>query len=214
MKRVINLAKRGRRPYKKVPNISDKVICESKPSAAAKAIADIHREGLPIAWDLETNCIKPEESEAKISSCSICNAGKYTIAYPWAGPAIQETIKLLRDRKIRKIAGNIRFEHRWARVHMGIYVPSWMFDTVVGAHVVDHRSNITSVKIQGLLMLGLESWDDAISPFLKASKGPYNRIDELSISDLLQYNGIDSQAEWEIAVRQMAILNRRSEQGC
>lgn len=152
----------------------------------------------PIAVDFETNMKKPDSPRAEIVTCAISD-GKTTIAYPWQGKAIVETKKLLADGRIKKFGANMKFEQRWAD-RFGIEINNWDFDVNLGARMLDKRKHITGVKFQSFVRLGQGSYDKAISPYLKSSKGGYaiNRIKEIKLDDLLIYNGLDALLEWKL----------------
>lgn len=160
-----------------------------------------------VAFDYETNCLKPEYSGAKIFSASVSN-GKRTIAYPWAGAAIKATGEFLRSEKTRKIASNLKFEERWTRKTFGHGIRRWGWDTMIAAHVLDSREGITSLKFQSFVKLGIAKYNTNIEPYLTSDKnGRFNRIHEIAVSDLLLYNGLDSLLEYKLA------MNQRKEMG-
>jgi uracil-DNA glycosylase family 4 len=162
--------------------------------------------GGPIAFDYETNMLKPDSHQAAVITCSVCWRGRRTFAYPWAGAAVAATQRLLRS-PLPKFGSNIKFEDRWTRCVFGHPVRNWYWDTMLGAHVEDNRRNISSIKFQAFVKLGLEPYDGHIKPFFKSkSKRTPNRIKEIDIQDLLLYNGIDSLVEYEVAMLQMRAM--------
>ncbi len=169
--------------------------------AAAKLLWMLNRPA-PIAWDLETNMIKPDHSRARIYSCSVCWNGERTIAFPWQQPAIDAMKKLLLSEVHPKIGANIKFEERWVIAQLGIRVVNWDFDVVEAAHVLDNRKNTSSVKFQSFVRFGVELYDNKIRDYLEP-KNPgcnvENRIREIPIEDLLLYNGMDSVLEYDLA---------------
>ena len=85
-------------------------------------------------------------------------------------------------------------------------VRNWKWDTMLGAHTLDNRPGITSIKFQAFVMLGVDSWDWPIKPFLKMkNKGGNvpNRLKDAPLTTMLKYNGLDSLYEWHVAVKQM-----------
>lgn len=203
--------KHENKPWKNIPDYKEEVEIITRPSQAAKAIRDMIRLATPVAFDYETTCIKPEEIGAEIVSCSICQNGKRTIAYPWEAEAIDASTELFKS-KIACRGANIKFEDRWTRRKLGFGVKNWVWDTMIASHVLDNRSGITSVKFQSFVKLGVEGYDAHIKPYLKAKKNKrINRIKELPINDVLLYNGIDSIVEWnlsEIQIKEMQKLNK------
>lgn len=172
---------------------------------AAKEIAQFAEEGIPIAFDYECSCLRPEYEGASILCCSVSN-GRRTIAYPWLGKAIKATGRLLRT-NLPKIASNLKMEDRWSRWAFGKPVRNWAWDTMVVAHLLDNRPNITSIKFQAFVLLGQEPYDSHIKPLLKATKGGLTNqaADEIDIHQMLVYCGLDSLLEWEVAKIQSEI---------
>jgi len=165
-----------------------------------------------VAWDYEANCLKAEGDEAEIVSCAVTwgrTRPERTIAYPWHGEAIQATQELLRS-PIPKIASNLKFEDRWTRKEFGHRVRGWAWDTMLAAHILDNRPHITSVKFQAFVRLGVPVWNQHIEPFLKTrGDQTVNKIlAEVTITDLLTYNGLDALLEWHVAWDQLREMGR------
>lgn len=193
------------RPWKHVPNYSDQVERFYEPLRAAKVIRQMIRAGGVLAWDLETDRLKPDHSDARIVSCSVCWNGKKTIAYPFRGEAIAATREMVRS-DLPKIGAINKFEDRWSRAILKTPVRNWWWDCCVGQHLCDNRRGITSVKFQAFARLGLSAYNEHINPFLeseeKGSNSP-NRIDDIDLDELLLYNGLDSLVEFKIGMSQM-----------
>ncbi len=171
---------------------------------AATALRKMLREGGRVAFDYETNMLKPDHKDARIVSCSVCWEGKRTIAFPWQGVAVQAMSELLLSERIKKIAANNKFEERWTRRVLKHQVHGWHWDVVLASHAIDHRAGITSVKFQSFVQLGQRGYNDHIRPYLEESKDSNspNQIHKIRIEDLLQYNGMDAILEWHIFRRQ------------
>jgi len=194
-------------PWKQVPNFYKEVEIIYNDTKASQIIDECRRKGLPAAFDFETNCIKPDDNSSFIHSCSI-SWGHRTIAYPWRGEAVSAT-KLFIQSPCPKIASNLKFEDRWIRSKLGIIVNNWYWDTMIAAHVLDNRAGITSIKFQALVQLGFASYDSVVKPFLTSrGKSGYslNHIKDLDLNDLLLYNGLDSKLEFEVAQKQMKLI--------
>ena len=163
-----------------------------------------------VAWDYETNMLKPDGPDAQIVSCAVAWGRKEPercIAFPWHGEVIPAMGALLRS-PIPKIASNLKFEDRWTRKAFGHRVRGWVWDTMLAAHVLENRPGITSVKFQSFVRLGVPVWNDHIEPFLK-TKGDarVNAIlREISINDLLLYNGLDALLEFRVATEQIKAM--------
>lgn len=191
-----------RRPWKTVPNYRDKIQVIHDTHEAAEILNRLfHDEPETIAFDYETDRIKPDSPHSQIVCCSISD-GTTTIAFPIDYYVTGPLLALLRHPKIGKIASNMKFEQRWTLRHFGCYVKNWDWDTMLAAHWLDNRSGVTSIKFQALTRLGFPIYDENVRQYLKASgKGGNapNRIRECPVNELLLYNGLDSLLEWKIA---------------
>ena len=203
------IRKRKNKPWKRIPDYRREVEIIINPLQAVKCVREMRGRKGPIAFDYETNCLKPDSKKAKIVSCSISN-GEKTIAFPMQERVIDSISKLL-ESPVPKIASNMKFEDRWTRAKLGHPVKNWYWDTMLASHVLDNRSGITSIKFQAFVLLGQESYDDHIKPFLSSERGSeYNRIHQVDIKDLLLYNGLDSLLEYTVAEKQIKEFNERS----
>jgi len=194
------------RPWSTVPDYGKDVECIYEPEKAAIAIRKM-RDGV-VAFDYETNMLKPDSKKARIVSCAVCWEGKRTIAYPWHGEAVVATSELLLNPAVKKIGANNKFEQRWTKRILGHGVAGWLWDTMVVSHLLDNRKGITSVKFQGFVLLGMPIWNKAVDSLLVAKgSNVENRIREADLGELLLYNGLDARVEWEIAKKQMEVMN-------
>ncbi len=180
------------------PNYQDQVVITFDIRMAAFNIRQLTKMGLPVAIDFENTPLKPDRSDARIISCAVSN-GEGTIAYPWDGDAIEATKELLRS-DVPKIASNMKHEIRWALARLGIPPINWVLDTMVAAHVLDGRQNVSGLKFQAFARLGAEPYDDHIKPFLQSGgANTHNRIREIDLKELLTYNALDALLEVELA---------------
>lgn len=194
------------RPWAEKPDYANKIQIVLDDEQADRELLTIIARDKPIAFDFETDRLKPDREEARIYSCAVSN-GETTIAYPWAGKAIQRTKDLLLS-NIPKWGYNIKFETRFTIAKLGIRVKNWKWDGMLAAHVLDNRGEITSLKFQSFVLLGVGPYDEVISPYLKAKGGANepNRIKEVGLPTLLRYNGMDALLEWEVAQKQMEMM--------
>lgn len=192
------------RPWDTVPDYKSKVERILDTQEAAKAVLSF-LECKMVAFDYETTTLKPEYEGASIVCCSVSN-GKRTIAFPWLGPVIDAMQQLLRS-PVAKIASNLKFEERWTRWFYGHGVTNWKWDTMVAAHCLDNRPNITSIKFQSFIWLGAEAYDEHVKKFLRAKGAKVNTIKEdVDLDQLLIYNGLDSLVEYKVARLQMKTI--------
>lgn len=188
------------------PDYASKVRMELDDEKAANHLRLMIAFNKPVAFDYETDRLKPDREEAKIYSCAVSD-GDSTIAFPWQGKVVEEMKVLLRS-NVPKIIQNAKFEFRWTLAKLGIRMKNLIWDTMLAAHVLDNRSDSTGFKFQAFINLGVDPWDEVISPYLKAKGGANepNRIKEVDLSTLLRYNGMDALLEWEVAQKQMALM--------
>jgi len=194
------------KPYDELPDYNKQIEIIDKPSQAARIIRKMIQKGGTVAFDYETDRIKPDSDDSKIVSCAICWNDKKTIAYDWKGEAIEATRELLHS-PLPKIACNLKFEDRWTRKHLGKRVRNWYWDTMLAAHVIDQRPRITSIKFQSFVLLGASSYDDHIKKYLTAgNKEGSNNIHLIDRKELLTYNAMDAILEYKVAMKQMDVL--------
>ncbi len=192
------------------PNLTSHIITELNPDNACIVINEICKAKQSIAWDLETDRLKPDHPKAKIICCALSN-GKTTISYPWMGSAVKRTEELLAS-DVPKIGWNIQFEHRWL-LAQGIEVKNWIWDGMVNTHILDNRSGITSLKFQAFVQLGVGDYDSAVKPYFrsKIKRGNVRNkimqfVKDQGWKPLLTYCGMDALLEWKIGTMQMAKL--------
>jgi uracil-DNA glycosylase len=181
--------------------------------------------GDTIAFDFETNMLKPYVPEAKIYTCSIClGENLKTIAFPMVGRFIGYVQEILRDKSIKKVGTNQSFEHQWALAKLGVEVKGWSIDTMLTAHGLENATEanrtkkkpgeaegaagrkITSIKFQAFVKLGVPAWDQEVKQYLttdkKSSGYTMNRIKDCPPEALLRYNAFDSLYEFLVSQKQ------------
>jgi len=199
-----------RRPWKEIPDWRKRIGIIYNDEDAANMVNRWTEFDSPVAFDYETNMLKPDCSEARIVSCAVCWKGMMTISFLWRGLVKEAVGRLLRS-NIPKIAANLKFEERWTRKEFGHGVRNWMWDTMQAAHVLDNRAGITGLKFQAYVNLGQPIYDDKVTPYFK-SKGSNepNQIHKVDPKELLLYNGLDVLLEYKLAEIQMRKLGMAS----
>lgn len=193
-----------------LPNYQDKIRCIFDSRQAAAAVEDFIRSGGPVAFDYECNRLKPDHAEAQITSCSVSD-GTYAISFPWVGEAVKAMRNLLWS-TVPKIGWNIKFEERWTRRVFGKGVRNWLWDGMLATHVADNRQEITSLKFQAFVRLGIRSYDTKVSGYFRADSGnEENRIKEIDLRELLFYGGMDALCTAIIGFQQMKELKSESQ---
>lgn len=187
------------RPWKEPPRYEKQVRVELDQHKAAETVRGLIGKR-PVAFDYETNCLKPDSARALIVCYSVSD-GRTTLATPFT-PVTRKALRDLVTSGTPMIASNMKFEDRWTRAKLGCSVKTWALDTMLASHVLDNRPGINSIKFQSYVLLGQKSYDEHIKPYLKSkTNGGYdlNQIHRVNVQDLLLYCGLDSLLEWEVA---------------
>lgn len=169
-----------------------------------------------IAFDFETNSIKPHREGCKIISCSVADTEDhvYVFMMPETRSELLPLISLLKNEKIGKIAANCKFEWAWSQVKLRTEVKGFVWDTMLASHVLDNRQGITSLMFQVYVTFGIMDFKDDTEPYLKAKEdggNAFNRIEELVSTPegremLLRRNALDSIFELRLANKQREII--------
>jgi len=160
-----------------------------------------------IAFDYETDRLKPDRDDARIVCCAVSD-GEYTIAYPWVGDCVDATSRLLRS-PVKKIAANLKFETRWSHRVLGHGVRNWYWDCMLASHVLDQRKSITSVKFQSYVRFGQPTYNNEVKPYLEAAGGANSQNRAMQYyhehpEAMLTYCGMDALLEHKISMDQIA----------
>lgn len=187
------------RPWKEAPVWSDpqSVKVELDVGLAAKWIRRMIGWNKPVAFDYETNMLKPDSAKAEIVCCSVSD-GEVSVAFPWHGEAKRAMRELLKS-NVPKIASNLKFEDRWTRKEFGFSPRNWLHDTMIAAHVLDNRGSISSIKFQAFVLLGVDSWDEKIKGQFKDGG---DLVKAVGLERLLRYCALDSLYEWHVCMKQ------------
>jgi uracil-DNA glycosylase family 4 len=146
-------------------------------------------------FDYETTGLKPYREGHKIVYSAFSRDGKEAFAFPFPGnEKLWKTI--LRNQDIPKSAHNMKFEELWSREILDTEVQNWVHCSMLCAHVLDDRSDITSLKFQITCRYGEMKFKDDSDPYLKAPHGnDFNNILKAPLDLMLQRVGDD--AGWE-----------------
>jgi DNA polymerase len=168
---------------------------------AVAAIRVFLDHGNPVAFDYETDRLKPDHPDARVVSCAVSD-GTFTVAFPWSAPVQEAMRELLVESDIPKIGWNKKFEGRWTRRLYGAPVNNWQWDGMLAAHCLDNRPGICSLKYQAFVRLGAEPYDTDIKPYLepkeRGGNNP-NRVPEVNLDRLLKYNALDALLTYDLA---------------
>lgn len=155
-----------------------------------------------IVHDYETTGIKPYREGHKILSIGFALNDEQAYAFPYAYPDHWSPSQLmelkflwggiLRNENIKKVAHNIKFEHKWGKKIFGAETKGWLWCTLLNEHILDSRPKIKSLKTIALIRWGVEGYERSISNHIEAKAGTeFNTMHKVPLSDLLKYNGTD-----------------------
>ncbi len=201
-------------PFPDYPDEEDCVEVTNDTEGVLKGLIKQQPEFL--AFDIEATGLKPYNKDVHEIVCiSFC--AEHDKAYCVPAPKTEKEICLLKELlehpKIGKIAANMKYEDTWMNVIYGISPNPWKFDTVLGAHILDNRQGITSLKFQAYVHFGVVGYDEFVSPYLKSSSSyEPNEVKRLvqdpeSFRQLMIYCGMDSLLTYRLAELQMKELS-------
>lgn len=181
----------------------DEIDIITRPDAFSRRLERLAGQSGVLAWDYETTGLKPERPEQQIFCAAFCLDGRDTFAglvTPAVYPALSAVLK---NANLRKVGSNIKFEERWSRAKLGHGVAGWHWDVMLAAHVADNRPDITSVKFQAYVRLGVGPyhWNSSVESYLSSVDGTangLNRIREANPEDVLRYCGLDAVIEYHV----------------
>jgi len=183
------------------------VTCVLDGADARMRLFELSRAEGTLAFDYETTGLKPDHPDHRIVSAGFCLNGVDTFACAMTDDLLPILSKVLLNGDLSKIAANLKFEERWTRAKLGHGVMNWGFDTMLATHVLDNRSEITGLKFQAYVRLGVPPYNTAVEGYLRAtSANAINRISQVPIRELLLYNGLDALFEYQLASRQLGQL--------
>jgi DNA polymerase I len=159
--------------------------------------------GRTVSFDYETTGLKPHAEGHRIVCCSVAVTSDkvYTFMIPEDEKGRRPLQKFLRNPSVYKSAQNMKFEHAWSKVRLGVDVKGWRYDTMLANHIIDNREGVTGLKFQTYVQFGVIDYDSEISPYLKSkdnkNANAINQIDKLlempgGKEKLLRYCALDS----------------------
>jgi len=200
-------------------NYKDSVYCLYDINDIKQALEEASYHTDLVALDYETDGLKPFRSGHKIYSMAVAfrngESGQIqSYAFRITSELRRPIIKFLLS-SCQKVIANISFEETWSRVIFNCPISNVVFDPILGAHVIDNRTGITSVKFQTYVNFGVSDYNSHIAPYLEApsrarkveGSHAFNQISKIDTDDLLLYNGLDSLYELILAEKQMAQLD-------
>ena len=151
------------------------------------------------AFDYETNSIKAQGPTKRILCTSISNGKDDTFCFPHNEKTKKYLRLFLTAKDCGKIAHNATFEHSWSKVHLGVDVNPWAWDTAIGAHCVNSQRSC-GLKLQSYLYFGIIGYDADVDEYIESSAkaereygaNALNRIFDAPLNTVMRYCGIDS----------------------
>ncbi len=194
------------RPWKEVPNYDSKARWTCSQEEACSVIRKLQENKKPVAFDYETNMVRPDSDRARILSCAVSD-GNVTVAYPWLLETAQATSRLLADSSVPKVGYSIKFENRWTRKLLGHPVRNWIHDGLLASHFLDSTRGTKGLKFQAFARLGFGDYSEKLKPYME-SKGmsQENRLKDAPLPELLKYNALDAYLEYKIYVIQKGLV--------
>jgi uracil-DNA glycosylase family 4 len=166
-----------------------------------------------IAFDYETTGLKPHEKGHHIICCSVAIDEDLVYVFPMPKELSKREpfLNILRNRKIKKIAHNMKYEDTWSLIRLKTRVKGWFWDTMLATHVIDNRTGITGLKFQTYVNFGIVDYSSTISPWLQAidskNANSKNRLQEYFATpeghrETLHYCALDAINEFRLCVLQ------------
>jgi len=161
--------------------------------------------------DIETTGLKPYRAGQKILSISLSEEDDTAFAFPlqyrdhWLSDELEEIVnllgKILIDENIKKMAHNLKFEDEWLKIVLGIQVLGWNWDSLIAAHLLDNRRMYSGLKYQTYINFGIAPYNTDVQKYIKGF--PFNRMEDVALPKLLNYNGLDTIYGMRLAYKQM-----------
>jgi uracil-DNA glycosylase family 4 len=174
---------------------------------ACTALENCLNKDTLIAIDYETTGLDPfQDGHKTVSFGWANNKGAWAVPvdhHYWTREqqlVIKDLIvKILRKRKIKKIVHNISFEYVWTKQMFNIDPGNFYWDTQLASHIIDNRSGITYLKFQAFMRWGIGEYDDDASNFITSTDGTgFNKMLQMPVPSLLEYNALDALYTYEL----------------
>lgn len=170
-------------------------------------LENIIKNKYKIAIDYETTGLKPYTKGHEIICASVCN-GVLSVGFEITEKTKEILLKILKDRQIKKIGQNIKYEHTWTSILWNTKIEGWYWDTLIASHCLDNRSGITGLKFQTYVNFGVKDYDEYADKFLKSNtSNGINDIKRADIEKLCYYCAMDSMFTFRLYEKQKAELS-------
>lgn len=173
------------------------------------------REFSSFSFDYETTGLKPHRKGHHIFCTSIAFNSKEAFVFPMSVKLFY-FLELLNNNRIGKRAHNMKFEHSWSKVHLGVEVQNWEWDSMIAAFILNNNTGTTGLKFQTYLNFGVIDYDSEIASYLSSDDpkngNAINRVSQLwgnteGQRQLMKYCALDSHFQWLLSEKQMKKLD-------
>lgn len=168
------------------------------------------------AFDYENTGIKPYFKGHRIVCVSIAydRDTAYVFMLPNNKKKREPFRRFLENRKIKKIASNMKYEDQWSSVKMKAEVKGWFHDTMLTAHILDNRRGISGLKFQAFVKMGVPGYSEEVDNYITKSDQKDNRSNAINkifdlvnqpggSRELMKYCALDSIYEYRLAEIQL-----------
>jgi DNA polymerase-1 len=146
------------------------------------------KDGDIIVIDIETTGLKPHKEGHKIICISITKGNKTVVFNKY----IDDLHNVLKNKNIKKIAHNLKFENCWIKIIFGYWVKGWYWDTMIYHHILDNTDR-TGLKYLTEKYFNVIDYDINIKKYLKSeNSNGFNSIEEADLNDIMIYCGYDT----------------------
>jgi len=168
-----------------------------------------------IAFDYETTGLKPHATGHRIVSASVAVSSNkaYTFLMPKKANLRKPFVDLLKNRSIKKVAQNMKFEHNWSKEILHTTVKNWHWDTMLASHILDNRTGITGLKFQTYINFGIVDYSSTVNKYIRAKESnDLNKVKqyiktEKGKQELLKYNALDAIHTYRLFEQQELLIN-------
>jgi uracil-DNA glycosylase family 4 len=175
---------------------------------------DLRDFGDLVTIDYEATGLKPHRKEHQL----ICGSVAYdednvdVFMFPEDPKKASKFVSMLKDKSVKKIAHNMKYEVNWSRAKLGTRINGLKWDSMLAAHILDGRTRGNGLKFLVYVNFGVIDYSEEISSYLKLKDdkdgNALNGIKDLLENEelkrkLLLYCGLDSLYEHRLATMQI-----------
>jgi hypothetical protein len=124
-------------------------------------------------------------------------------------------VDLLKNKLIKKVCQNMKFEHMWSKEILNTTVKGWYWDTMLISHYLDNRTlQTTGLKFQTYVKFGVIDYSSKVEKALQAPESnEHNSLRQFVKSaknrqEVLRYNALDSIFTYRLFKLQETLLNQ------